>query len=596
MIRRGLRVARNGRTPVAVVASAAVVVALGACGKNTGTGGGIDNSDLNRTSQGVIATNPKDSQGPAPAVPGAKKGGTLRILREGDYEHLDPQRNYTLPATAIGQLMYRTLTAFREDGKGKLTLVGDLADSAGKDVNNDCKVWEYKLKKGVKFSDGTPIKAADINYAIARSFEENIADGPTYLQQWLADDAAYNDKYQGPYTSGSETVPGLQVVDDSTLRFTFARPHCDMPFAAAQNTTVPVPKARDTKEEYDSQPVSSGPYQIKEYSRDTSLLLERNPNWDRATDPIRHDYPDQVSVEIGPSSAQATNRAMVGNGDDATAVAEDGVPQELVPQALAGNLKNQLINAPSSLVWRLEINNDRIKDVAVRRAIAYALDKKGIMNTFGGDAAGKLTHTVLPPSTIGYREYPNPYDGGDNGSPEKARALLGDKKVKLVMLSRQVDDPYLKAAEVVKQSLEKAGFEVVVTPIVRTDHNPTIKTRGNAYDIYLAGWAPDWPSAASTIPVLYNGKGLGGDGSKGNEDTAYFNEEPINSEIERIGALGANEAAPEWVKLDERIFKEYCPSVPIFIARTFAINGPKVGGVFNSDAVGQQVYYNAYVK
>src|SRR3954447_21457993 len=113
------------RAAVAAVSTAAVVRTLGgACSKNTGTGGAVDNSDLNRTSTGVIATDPKDSMGPAPAVPGAKKGGTLKIIREADYEHLDPQRNYTLPATALGQLMYRTLTAFREDGKGKLTLVG----------------------------------------------------------------------------------------------------------------------------------------------------------------------------------------------------------------------------------------------------------------------------------------------------------------------------------------------------------------------------------------------------------------------------------------------------------------------------------------
>jgi peptide/nickel transport system substrate-binding protein len=580
------------RTAVAAVGALAVVAALGACGKNTGTGGsGIDNEDLKRENTGVIATDPKDSQGPAPAVAGAVKGGQLRIVKDSDYPFLDPQRNYTLQATALGHLFYRTLTAFREDGKGKLTLVGDLATNPGEDVNKDCTVWKYTLKSGLKFEDGTPIKAADVSYGISRAFDEAISDGATYVQ----DNLKGAENYKGPY-SGDDKVPGIEIQGDNVLIFTMKAPYCDFPFAASMNTTVPVPKAQDKKEAYDDRPVASGPYKIKENKRGSHIILERNAQWDPATDPIRHDYPDEIYVETGPSQTQATERALASNGADAGMVAEDGVSPELVPQALAK--PDQLINAPSGLVWRLEINNERIKDLKVRQAIAYAVDKKGILDTFGGDAGGALTHTVLPPSTIGYAQgkYPNPYDGGPNGNPEKAKELLGGQKVKLVLLARQIDDPYLKAANVVKTSLEKAGFEVVITPIVRANHNTMTKTRGNEFDIYFNGWQPDWPSAASTLPVLFYGKSIGGPGSKGNNNSAYFNEPSIDAEIERISKLDANAAAPEWIKLDEKITKDFCPVVPLFTARTFAVNGAKVGGVFNSDAIGQQVYYNAYIK
>ena len=52
------------------------------------------------------------------------------------------------------------MTAFKDDGKGNVTLVGDLAETPGTNVNNDCKVWEFKVKDGVKFEDGTPITSA----------------------------------------------------------------------------------------------------------------------------------------------------------------------------------------------------------------------------------------------------------------------------------------------------------------------------------------------------------------------------------------------------------------------------------------------------
>ena len=57
----------------------ALIVALGACSENKNTDTGVD---TNRVATGVIATDPKDSLGPAPEVPGATKGGTFTVIRE----------------------------------------------------------------------------------------------------------------------------------------------------------------------------------------------------------------------------------------------------------------------------------------------------------------------------------------------------------------------------------------------------------------------------------------------------------------------------------------------------------------------------------
>src|ERR1044072_5552311 len=124
---------------------------LAACSKNTADSGERGAGVVART--GAISTDPKESQGPAPEVEGAQKGGTLKIIQQSDFEHLDPQRTYTVNSMAVQHLLVRNLTQFREDGKGKLTLVGDLAEDPGKDVNKDCKTWEYTLKKGVKYED-----------------------------------------------------------------------------------------------------------------------------------------------------------------------------------------------------------------------------------------------------------------------------------------------------------------------------------------------------------------------------------------------------------------------------------------------------------
>ncbi|WP_422771696.1 ABC transporter substrate-binding protein [Plantactinospora sp. WMMC1484] len=582
------------RPRLAVAATSAALVfaasALAACSENTGENGDSDNGGGKQFTSS-IATDPKDSQGPAAEVPGAQPGGVLKLYKEEDFEHLDPQRTYTFLGMSIQQMFARTLTVFKEDGKGNVLLVGDLATDPGKDVNDDCRTWEYTLKEGVKFEDGSPIRAADVAYGIARSFEESIDGGPTYIQEWLADNPTYNASYKGPYTSGSDSVPGLTVRDDRTLVFTFAKPHCDLPFALSLPTSVPVPKAQDTKTEYDRRVVSSGPYKIKEYVPDTRFVLERNPNWDAKTDPLRHAYPDTIEVEIGPNDTAATERVLAGQGADQGGVAWEEIPQALVNQVLGDkSLGDRVLRKTAPSVWYLSINNERISDVKVRQAIAYAIDKQGLLATQGGDAAGKLTHTLLADTTIGQTNYPNPYDGGPTGNPEKAKELLGGQQPKLVFMSRTSAFGQ-ETAPIVEQSLEKAGFDVTVQYV--EDHNPTARTRGNPYDIYLSNWAADWPSAVSTIPVLWDGRKLG---PQGNSNVSYFNADDVNAEIDRVSNLPAGEAGPEWAKVDQMIMEKYAPVVPLFQDNTFMVSGAKVGGLIISEQFGTPVFYNSYLK
>lgn len=577
------------RLAVATVSALALVATAAACSKNTGGQQGSTQDEVQQTS--VIASDPKDSMGPAPAIPGAVKGGTLRLLTESDFVHLDPQRTYTFAGMATLQMITRTLTVFREDGQGKLTLVGDLAENPGKDVNGDCKTWEYTLKKGIKFEDGREVKAADVAYGIARSFEETIDGGPTYIQEWLADDPVYNRTYKGPYTSGTDQVPGLEVKGDYQLVFNFKRPQCDLPYALALPTSAPVPKDKDTRTDYDRSVVSSGPYKIKEYVKDTRLVLDRNPHWDPNTDPLRHDYPDEIVIEMGPDAVAATERVIAGHGDDQYAVAWDEVPQSLVNRVLTDPaLASQRIHRNSPSVWYLTINTERITDVNVRRAIAYAIDKQGLLATQGGEAAGQVIHTILPTTTIGRVDYPNPYDGGPNGDPEKAKELLGGKKVKLVFLSRTSRFGQT-TAPIVKESLERAGFEVVVS--YNEDAFSTAKKRGNEYDLYLNNWGADWPSAVSTIPMLFDGRKLA---PQGNSNVSYLNAPDVNAEIDRVLQLPASEAAAEWAKVDQMIMEKYCPAVPLYQTKTLIVHGAKVGGLFVSDQFGTLVFYNAHIK
>lgn len=578
----------RARAGVAAGGAVVLMVGLGACTKNTGEGTGVDTT---RTQTGVIATDPKDSLGPAPEVPGAVKGGDFHIIRETKIVHLDPQRTYSFVGLMTTPLYSRFLTTWKDDGKGNLTLVGDLAETPGRNVNNDCKVWEFTVKDGVKFEDGSPITAKEIAYGIARSFDPDLTGGPTYLQEWLADTPDYDTKWDFK-ANKSSLPPGLTTPDDKTLRFEFARPRCDLPFAVSLPTTAPLPPAKDTGVNLDNAPFSSGPYKVTRNTGGVELVLERNEHWDPATDPVRHQYPDRFVWSFGPDDTAGANRVIADNGPDAAALAWNGVPPTLVAKVLGDPaLKERSLLTATPNAARLTINTQRVTDLAVRQALNHAIDREGLIKTLGGETAASPLTTLMPPATIGYQAY-DAYPAGPNGDIEKAKELLAGKTPELV-LGAADDAEGQETATQLKSNLEKAGFKITVRNIPTDAKLDETKKKDNPWDLYIDQWAADWPSGASILPVLFDGRGIK---AEGNSNTSYFNDDALNAEFDRVLALDPAAQTSEWAKLDARIMREYAPAVPLYVDVAHYVHGSKAGGLFISSVFGWPSFVNAHVK
>ncbi|GHJ05833.1 ABC transporter [Micromonospora humidisoli] len=576
------------RAAAAVGGAIALVVALGACSENTGEGTTVD---TDRQQTGVIATDPKDSQGPAAEIEGATRGGTFTIIRETPISHLDPQRTYSFAGLMANPLFARYLTTWKDDGNGGLVLVGDLAQNPGNNVNSDCRVWEYTIKDGVKFEDGSPVTSREIAYGIARSFDPDLTGGPTYLQEWLADTPQYDTKWD--FTKNKSSLPpGLTTPDAKTLRFEFAKPRCDLPFAVSLPTTAPLRPDQDTGVNLDQRPFSSGPYKIAKNQAGVQLTLERNPHWDPATDPVRHQYPDQFVWTFGPTADAAVNRVIADNGADQSALAWNYVPASLVARvAQDRGLKSRSVLSPTPSANQLVINNQRVTDLAVRRALNYAIDRDGLVKALGGQTVAQPMTTLMPPSTIGYQAY-DAYPAGANGDVDKAKELLAGKTPELV-LGVADNTTEQQIGTQLKANLERAGFRITLRNIPDDAKLDEIKKKNNPWDLYIGNWAADWPSGASILPVLYDGRTIK---AEGNSNQAYFNDPAVNAEIDRIQAMPPADQGPEWGKLDRRIMTEYAPVVPLFVDVAYTVHGSKVGGVFISSVFGYPSFVNAHVR
>jgi peptide/nickel transport system substrate-binding protein len=565
----------------------AVALVASGCSETTNSNAGGGDTQ-NRVQTGTIATDPAESQGPAKAVEGAAKGGTVKLLHEAEFGHLDPQKIYVSDALSLATQFARTLTGYKEDGKGNLKLVGDLATNAGEDVNKDCKTWKYTLKDGLKFEDGTPITAKDIEYGISRSFDPDWGDGPLYLQQWLADNIEYNTSYKGPFKSPGAPVPGVKV-EGNTITFTFAKPRCETPYAVAMPTSAPVPAAKDTKADYDKKPVSSGPYMIKEHAYDQFIDFVRNPNWDPNTDPIRNAYPDGIRIEFGITAETGANRIVAAGAGDETAFIWANVPAAVLPKTRAPEFAAQVKAGPSQYVEYTYINMERVKDINVRKALNLAMDRDAIIKLRG--SVDQIGATLMSPTIAGYQNY-NAWDGGPTGNPEEAKKLLGGKTVDLTYAYPNTAARQLNAAKA-KEFYAKAGINLVLTPLDPATYYETVGTRGHSYDLVRGGWGADWPSASTVFPALFDGRTIR---EKGNNNLSYVNDPKINAELDRIGALPVDQATPEWAKLDKMIMTDVIPVVPWYYIGNYEVHGAKIGGTFLSDSYGHMTLNTMFVK
>ncbi len=528
-----------------------------------------------------------DSTGPAPAVPGAVKGGTAYDLNQAGYDYLDPGQQYVSDQLSVSPLYARTLTGYKIDPtSGKTILVGDMATDTGK-MSDGGKTWTFTLKAGLKFQDGTAITSKDIKYSIERLYASFETQGPQYIQEWLYG-PDYRKLYKGPYDGQEIPDSLLATPDDKTIVFHFKDPHADAPYAMAMPVTAPVEKSKDDKGAYNNHPVSSGPYEIASYQAGKSLVFKRNPYWDPKTDPIRNAYPDSWNFQLGIEQPSLSQRLMAGSGTDKNALDLSGVAFTNVMQKLTTDpqYKSRTVSQYQPYVETLDINTKRITDVKVRQAIAYAFPMTQVQQAYGGAAQGDLGTTLLSPTIAGWKKF-DPFGklAKPTGDIDKAKELLkeaGKPHQKLVF--PYANTPRMQTVSLtIANALERAGFQVVRKPIDPTSYYTVVGKVNNQYDIYRTGWGADWPNAGTVIPPTMDGTNL----VDGTNNYSFLNDPHINSEIKRIQAIpDLKTQTAEWEKLSEYSLQTDTAQVPFLFDKYFNVYGAGLGGVTYNSVTG----------
>jgi peptide/nickel transport system substrate-binding protein len=511
---------------------------------------------------------------PAPAVPGARPGGRIALLADAPPEHLDPQQVYigTTLAVAI-PFFHRTLTGYVESPDGGLTLVGDLATNAGQTTDGG-KTWTYILRPGVSFEDGTPVTAQAVAHAVARSFSEFGHYGPQFLQEILDPGRSY----QGPYETG-EPAPGVHTPDERTIVFTLPQPHPEFPFLAAMTTTTPVDPRHDTRERYETTWLSTGPYRVRERTSER-IVLEQNPHWDPASDPIRRRNVEEIDWQFGVDRRAQTTRLLAPSAKDSFAVATTDVAQEDIEQVESDpELMRRVLAGPTTYLQYIFINTKRVPALAIRRALNYAFDRQAYIEAAGGASAAEPSTTILAPLIPGYRHH-DTYPAGPAGDPARAAELMAGEDVPELSYAFPDIAPLRKIAPVVKRALERAGFLIRLAPLDKAAYYSIVGRRDTDQDLIWGVWGPDFPDAAGVMEVLFRGDRIA---EVGNMNLSYFDDPGITARLDRLAREPDRDAASaEYAAIDQELMAEHAPLIPVFYKRQFSMYGPRVEGLFLS--------------
>jgi peptide/nickel transport system substrate-binding protein len=588
-----------------LAAGALVLTGCSEGGSKDSDNGKQDKENAERQQSGITFGDAKASTGPAAEVSGAKPGGTITVLQRDSFAHLDPGQIYVSDEMALSQLIHRGLTSYKatsNDGQ-KHEVVGDLATDSGTTTDGG-KTWKFELKDGIKWADGSPITAKDVRQTFERLFAPFVSNGPTFIQQWMANTpgAEYRKLLpDGPYKGKHLPDSVLETPDDKTIVFKFETAKPDLPYALAMAGYSIVSQAKDTKEKYDKAPMTSGPYKISEFKSGKSMTLVKNTNWDPKTDAVRHQYADQFSFEFNKQYEDSTKAILDDSGANATAISFSN-------QVDAGNLtkvlndaalKPRTVSGYQPYVGQMNINlsQPEMKSKEVREAIAYALPITPFVRAFGGTDAMEVAGGLISPTVTGYDPKFDPFGkkAKPAGDPAKAKQLLEKAgKVGLKLTFGYINTPEgQQYSTAMAAGLEKAGFDVQRQEIPAETYYDQVSKVKNNYDIYHTAWGADWPSASTVIPPLYDGRQI----QDGASNYSHINDPKVNADIDAAAALtDPVKAAEAWNKINEYIVKDVVSNIPTAYYKQTQIAGSKIGGLVYDDVIGGVDPRRLYVK
>jgi peptide/nickel transport system substrate-binding protein len=408
----------------------------------------------------------------------AEGGGELVYVSGSDAPTLDPHgSNDTSTTTATSQI-FETLTTYAADGSVVPLLATEYSAV-------DDTTWEFKLREGVKFHDGSDFNAEAVKITLDRIIDPEFASPRAVVVNMI-----------------SEVV----VVDPLTVHIKTAFPFAPLPAHLAHNAgSIIAPAAIEEEnsggKKVDENPIGTGPFKFESWNRGAEIVFVKNENY--WGEPAKV---DRIVMKNVPE--QATRVAMLETGE--AHVMQVGASDVKRVEAMA-DIEIDRVRGTRMDYLGFNMEKAPFDNLKVRQAIAMAINKddivNGVLDGQGVEAVGPLAPTVVG----NYQGLtPLPYD------VDAAKALLGETEYaagfKTTLFVNEGNKERADIAELIQAQLMPLGIEVDIQIIEWGTFLE--KTAAGEHELFILGWTTVTGDADYGLYALFHSSMFGSPGNR----------------------------------------------------------------------------------
>ena len=492
------------------------------------------------------------SHGSVLAHTAAATAPTIKLVGGTFPQSLDPGLDYTTQGSEVNWIVYTGLTTYaHKTGLAGGQLIPGLGSALPK-ISNGGKTYTITLRKGLKFSDGTPVKASDFAFTMERALKIPWGGASAFITPNVVGASAYA-------AGKAKTISGVQA-NDKTGKIVI---HLTAPYGPFDNVLAfpalgLVPSSTPMKVEPTSPPPGVGPYMVKNIVANQSYDVVQNPLWKSMNVPGIPGGHVNVDVTIN-SNVSANALSVLNNSADVFDWA-DTIPGNLLSRinSQAKGRFHEVNLGGSTYYVFMNMQTKPFNNQDVREAVVTGLNQNAMSRLGGGTLEPACF--FLPPAVTGHPTGVKcPYGTPGNGNIAAAKKLIQKSGLAgtPVTVWSELRTPRKQWMEYYANFLNQIGLKATLKTVADANYFTTIgESKKINPQTGFADWNQDFPNPVDFYGVLLDGHAIQ---PTNNENFGQTNDPYINSQVAKLGATPStnlDSVAKQWQKLDEYVAKK----------------------------------------
>ncbi|OLT40638.1 hypothetical protein BJF85_05715 [Saccharomonospora sp. CUA-673] len=496
-----------------------------------------------------------------------QSGGTFQIAGTTDTTSLDFQKEAAYAVhTSVGAV-YSRLLAFRTGDDveyGTNEVEGDLAEEW--EVSDDARTWTITLRDGVKWHDKEPVGGRALTSDDVICTFDRLKEIQGHALNLIAD------------------VESIENPDERTVVFRLGSPYTAFDETLANPFLAIIPcEAAEGGVDLATEAIGTGPFMLESWNRDQERVYVKNPDYFVEGQP----YLDGYTTTIMPDVQAQIAALRSGKIDMMTALSTEKRQVDQLLSQVEGLQKSEEEGTTQTRVF-MNAQEEPFDQLEVRRAVALAIDKQGMIDTIrsGGAVSGPITPSMFGSMPTKDVEELLPYD------PEEARRLLAeagypDGFQATMVVTTGYGETIVREAQWVQEDLAKVGIDVEL----------------DVQD--YATYAGDtWPNGEYQIsyglqtPMLTADEYLSTEyHSDGSRNWSFVDDPTLDDLIEKQRTIAdADEREQALQEIDRYVLENVATPLPLYVFNGQTLLSPRVRGWNPHPDYSTREYENIWLK